>query len=65
MILKMQSTIYVASDEDPEYVAGEFSRGLRAAVRGFPLGDVLYADVDSITPASDDEIGEYGLTGQE
>lgn len=61
MIQKMTATFFVESDEDPEYVAGEFSRGLRHVVSAFPLADVLHADVDSITPATEEEISEHGL----
>lgn len=61
MIYALEALVFIESDGDPEDVASQFNAGFERAVRGFPEGEVLDADVTLIRPATTGEIDERGL----
>lgn len=57
---------FIESDADPNDVANAFSPALSGlggpvldAARGFPEGEVVGADVDTIRPATEDEVDSH------
>ena len=62
VIYKLGCKLYIESDaENPEDIAIELACGLEHALAGFPLGEVLHAEVLGIRQATAEEISEAGL----
>jgi len=59
-ILKVNVQLAIDSDSDPTDVASSINRGLARAMQGFPEGDVIEADVQSVEEATDEEANEKG-----
>lgn len=51
--------VFIESGEGPEEVAQSMSNGAPHTLRGFPDGEVVYADVEGIREATPEEIAQH------
>lgn len=57
--LKVTAHIFVETEEDPEELGTNLDTGMTSALAHYPGGEIVAANVEGITPASDDEVRDY------